>query len=178
MSMFNIVVPAHVLAPHLLLAIRWAQPLDSEKKYPLLGRMRYVWLTEENNVCILLKDGPNSWTEPADREALMAQITTHETYVRHYVYEKDPVYIIAEFKPFEWHPQAGETPVKGDLIAKWVVGQDVDLKAVAAEVPMRYHDIYEFPFDIFETELEHLGTNDEAISLGKDLINKINKIKE
>lgn len=97
MSTFNVVVPPHPLAPLLLRAINWAQPDDPEKKYPLLGRIRYVWTDEEKNVKILLKDGPNSWSE--EQEEIMAQINGHETFISVVVLERDPVYIVATFKP-------------------------------------------------------------------------------
>jgi hypothetical protein len=97
MSTFNVVVPPHKLAPWLLRSINWGQPDDPEKKYPLMGRMRYVWTDEDKNVKILLKDGPSSWSE--EKDELMSQIENHETFVGVEILERDPVYIIATFKP-------------------------------------------------------------------------------
>lgn len=97
MSIFNTVVPPHPIASILLRAINWAQPDDPEKKYPLLGRMRYVWVDEEKNIKLLLKDGPNSWSE--EQEAVMNQVKGHETFLGVEVIERDPVYIVATFKP-------------------------------------------------------------------------------
>lgn len=173
--MFNTVVPPHEFAPALLFAIKWAQPLDSEKKYPELGRMRYAWLTEDGNIKILLKDGPNSWTEPEQREKIMKQIIGHETYVSHYTLERDPVYLVAEFKPV---PDiiTGEKVVDGRKVVEWCIEQDKSVAAALLDAGHRYHTLYEDPFDIFDVELAHLETNYEAKKLGESIVNQINKI--
>lgn len=106
MSLFNTVVPPHPLAPYLLRAINWAQPDDPEKKYSLLGRVRYVWMDKDNNVKILLKDGPESWSE--EKDEVMKQVKGHESFVSVEVLERDPVYLIATFAPLiETHYDRG-----------------------------------------------------------------------
>lgn len=106
MSLFNTVVPPHPLAPYLLRAINWAQPDDPEKKYSLLGRVRYVWMDKDNNIKILLKDGPESWSE--EKDEVMKQVKGHESFVSVEVLERDPVYLIATFAPLiETHYDRG-----------------------------------------------------------------------
>lgn len=98
MSTFNIAVPAHPLAPLLLRAINWAQPDDPEKKYPLLGRMRYVWMTNDyKQIKLMLRDSENSWSD--EKDEIMAQIKGHETFVSVEVSEFDNTHIIATFNP-------------------------------------------------------------------------------
>jgi len=97
MSAFNLAVPPHPLSSLLLRAINWAQPDDPEKKYPILGRMRYVWIDEEKNIKILVRDAPDSWSE--EKDEVMKQIKGHETFVSVEVSEKDSTHLIATFKP-------------------------------------------------------------------------------
>lgn len=174
MSLFNIVVPMHVLSSDLLYAIRWALPIDKESKYPLLGRLRYVWLDENLNVCLLLKDGPTAWTEEENKASILNQITNHESYVSHEVYSEDKVYLIAKFKPITWsikHEDKNYT-IPGDTLINSVIEKDKNIQSAILDEPsiaVRYHNIYENPFAIFKTELEHISTNNEAMEFGKKL---------
>ena len=95
MSIFNSVVKPHQLAPVLTFLIDWGY-----KKYPLAGRIRYVWVTEDfKKIKLLLKDAPSSWSKNPDE--IMAQIKSHEAFVSVEVYKKDPVYLIATFNPIK-----------------------------------------------------------------------------
>jgi hypothetical protein len=94
MSMFNILVKPHFLAPFLLRLINWGQKDDPKQLYPLLGRMRYVWMDEEGNICLMLKDGGNSWSD--QKEQINAQIEGHESFVS--MTEED-VYLYPKFRP-------------------------------------------------------------------------------
>lgn len=96
MSTFNLAVPPHPLSSLLLRAINWAQPDDPDKKYPL-GRMRYVWIDENKNIKLLLRDAPDSWSE--EKEEVMQQIKGHETFVNVKILEKDSTHLVATFKP-------------------------------------------------------------------------------
>jgi hypothetical protein len=97
MSTFNVVVPPHPLGPYLLRIINWAQPDDPNKTYPLLGRIRYAWIDKNKNINLLLKDGPSSWSE--EQEQIKKQIEEHETFVSVETLKRDPVYLVATFKP-------------------------------------------------------------------------------
>lgn len=95
MSLFNMVVKPHPISAHLLLAIQWG---SKDRKYPLLGRLRYVWLSDDyENIKLLLKDGPNSWSE--NQEEIEAQARSHEGFVSYEVVTRDNVYVVATIKP-------------------------------------------------------------------------------
>lgn len=87
MSVFNIVVPLNKATKILLSLTEWGSV-----KYPIMGRLRYIFIKDENYICLLLKDGPNSFTDPIRREELIKQFKSHHLYSHHEVYEKDPVY--------------------------------------------------------------------------------------
>ena len=146
MSMFNTVVPPHPLSSILLRAINWAQPDDPEKKYPRLGRMRYVWIDEDNKIKILLKDGPSSWSE--EKEEIMAQINGHETLVSVEVLERDPVYLVATFNPVMETSYDRSIPID-ELIENIEMFDDTT-------VSNGWPSIHQHPFDIFDEKMEDM----------------------
>jgi len=162
-SIFNTVVKFHLATPLLLRAINWAQKDDPNKTYPLLGRLRYVWLSEDyQNVKLLLKDGPQSWTDPKDREALMAQIKSHETFVSVEVYEEDPCYIIATFRPVLYIP-GYEREFTIDELFEHIKELDQlmeDPRATVAFGKRGAAKITKDPFEIFHEALEGMKGGD------------------
>jgi translation elongation factor EF-1beta len=146
MSMFNTVVPPHPISSILLRAINWAQPDDPEKKYPLLGRMRYVWVDEEKNIKLLLKDGPSSWSE--EQEAIMSQIKGHETLVNVEVLDRDPVYVVATFKPIMETSYDRSIPMD-ELLENLFL---FDETAMSNGWP----SILKHPFDLFDIAMEKM----------------------
>lgn len=127
----------------LLMAINWAQPNDPEKKYPLLGRMRYAWLDENNNIKLLLKDGPNSWSE--EKDEIMKQIQGHESLINVEELERDPVYLVATFKPILETHYERQLPIDG-LMA---MIPEIDEAGISKGHP----SIYTHPFDLFDQAL-------------------------
>lgn len=98
MSLFNHCVLKHPLAPFLLRSILWGQEDDPEKRYPLMGRVRYVYLADNyETICMLLKEGPTSKSK--NKELIWEQIKRHETLVSWGTVKRDRSYIIARFKP-------------------------------------------------------------------------------
>lgn len=151
MSVFNMVVKPHPFAPVLLLAINWAQPADPEKKYPHLGRMRYVWMSEDyKQIKILLKDGPGSWTEEDYQKEIMNQIKGHETFVNVEVDSRENVYLVATFTPVI---DAGyERPLDLDFSKLEEIMREVDEEAVAnGMVPITVD-----PWTIFDNAMKDL----------------------
>lgn len=146
MSMFNTVVPPHPLASILLRAINWAQPDDPEKKYPLLGRMRYVWIDEEKNIKILLKDGPDSWSE--EKEEIISQINKHETLVSVETLQRDPVYLVATFKPVMETSYERNVPVDELLENMDMFNETAGSKG--------WPSIYIHPFDLFDKAMDEM----------------------
>ena len=159
MSLFNMVVKPHPLAPWMLLSIDWSKYSDNPNKYPLLGRLRYVWLDEQHNIKLLLKDGPSSWSEQQDD--IMNQIKTHESFINVVVYEKDPVYIIATFKPIH------DSEIFEDF-------ESIENALSEKGIPSMLKD----PFDIFNEELEKMkngAISDELKAFGERLKEQIEK---
>ncbi len=146
MSMFNTVVEPHPFAPILLRAINWAQPDDPEKKYPLLGRMRYVWIDENKNIKILLKDGPNSLSE--EKDPIMDQIKNHETLVDVKPLERDPVYLVATFKIIMETSYDREIPMDELIENLDSINEAIQLKG--------YPSLLTDPFEIFDKAMEDL----------------------
>lgn len=101
MSIFKKLVPDHELTPFLLCALRWV-PFDPEHKYPLRGRLDYVWMSEDyQTIKLLLRDSDESWSE--QKQETMDQITKHESFISVEKHEADPTYLIAEFRPItDW----------------------------------------------------------------------------
>lgn len=158
MSIFNTVVQPHKLAPILLNYINWAQPDDLEKKYPLLGRMRYVWLTEDyKQIKLLLKDGPSSWSE--EKDEILNQIKTHETFVSVEPLDRDDVYLVATFNPIN----AEEFNVLFENF------KEIEEELVV-EIP-EYVFITKHPFDIFDEEMKKMES-------GEKMSPKIEKLAE
>jgi hypothetical protein len=168
MSIFNTVVPPHPLAPILLSAINWAQPNDPEKKYPIMGRMRYAWLDKDNNVKILLKDGPNSWSE--EKDEIMKQIVGHETFLHAEAYDRDPVYLVATFKPIKETSYSREFPVIEML--------DVINTLDSAGSEKGFPSIYSHPFDLFDRamlDMENGKTTSRMDRLGESIKNMLDQ---
>jgi hypothetical protein len=92
MSIFNTVVPLNKATRILLSLLEWGS-----EKYPLYGRLRYVYIEDGKKIVLLLKDGPSSFTSEEDRQKLVDQFTNHHWYDSHKVYEKDPVYFYVYF---------------------------------------------------------------------------------
>lgn len=160
MSIFNEVVPLHGLAPFLKFGIRWAVP-DLENRYPLEGRLRYLWMGDNSQtIKLLLKDGPDSWSE--QKEAITAQLERHESLISFKTYEKDPVYLIAEFEPlktFEWIPKEAQfyLPVSKIFVnAREVVAATLD-RVTRGEEPSGEISILQDPFDIFHDRVKFMG---------------------
>jgi hypothetical protein len=149
MSLFNIIVPPHPLSPYLLRIINWAQPDDENKKYPLLGRMRYVWLSKDKkSIFLLLKDGPSSWSE--EKEEILKQITTHENYKTHTIPTRDSVYIEAEFTI--------PTNIHCDVCSELMENIDMlDLELI----DKGYASITDNPWDLFDSAMERLQSGDK-----------------
>lgn len=151
--MFNIAVKPLQLAPVFLRAINWAQPDDPEKKYPLLGRMRYAWLSEDlKNVKLLLKDGPDSFSE--EKPEIMEQIKSHENFVSVDVLKRDPVYLVAEFKvPTDHYDSHFKELVLDDFADKMEMIQLLS-KTNGME------SLTKDPFVIFDDVISKLNSND------------------
>lgn len=144
--MFNTVVPPHPLAAFLLRSINWAQPDDPDKKYPLLGRMRYVWMDEDKNVKILLKDGPDSWSE--EKEEIMQQIKGHESFMSVETLERDPVYLVATFKPIHETSYDRNMPVDEFLENMHMFDSTAQSKG--------WPSIHTHPFDLWDKAMEDM----------------------
>lgn len=151
MSAFNLLVPPHLFAPLILQSIEWGQR-DSEK-YPLMGRMRYAWLSEDyKHVKILLKDGPNSWSE--EKDEIKKQIEGHEGFVSYTVLERDPVYVVAEFKPQKDFL----------LLFEKLVGEKVDFPDLEEKLKMTGHPSpTKHPFDIFDEGVKKMEAGDPEV---------------
>lgn len=155
MSTFNLAVPPLTLSPVFLRAINWAQPDDPQKKYPLMGRMRYAWLSEDmQNVKLLLKDGPNSFSE--EKPEIMEQIKSHETFVSVTILERDSVYLVAEFKVLDEHYD--------DNFKKLVLDNfSGKMKAMQNVLVENNHEsLVKHPFDIFDEVMKKLESGDTA----------------
>ena len=146
MSLFNTVVEPHPISPLLVRAINWAQQDDPNQTYPLQGRLRYVWIDKDLNIKLLLKDGPSSWSE--EQEAIMNQIKTHETFVSVEVFDRDPVYIIATFKPIMETTYDRLFPVD-KLILQLSTLDDLSIST-------GLESIFTHPFDIFDRKMEEM----------------------
>lgn len=153
MSTFNLAVPPLSLSPIFLRAINWAQPDDPEKKYPLMGRMRYAWLSEDmQNVKILLKDGPDSFSE--EKPEIMEQIKSHESFVSVTILERDPVYLVAEFKVLTEHFDDNfKKMVLNNFAVKMKAMQNVLLENNS-------ESLTKHPFDIFDEVMKKLEAGD------------------
>lgn len=171
MSIFNTVVPPHPLSSLLLRTINWAQPDDTEKKYPLLGRMRYVWIDTENNIKILLKDGPSSWSE--EQEEIMNQIKSHETFVSVEILERDPVYIVATFTPVMETSYDRSIPID-ELIENIKTFDETTMGN-------GWPSIHQHPFDIFDEKMEEMSTGKQMSpsmeKLGENIKNMLDGIE-
>ncbi len=155
MSMFNMAVPPHMLGPFLLRSINWAQPDDPDKKYPLFGRIRYVWMNEDfTEVKLLLKDGPDSWSE--NKKAIEEQIRNHESFVSLEVLERDKVYIVATFKPLKSlsYDEKSEDTIKNFL--EKVPYVDVIMVNEHGET-----SITKDPFELFDAAMKNLNEGGE-----------------
>ncbi len=170
MSMFNMVVKPHPLGKYLLACINWAQPHDPEKKYPLLGRLRYVWMDEEYKVIkLLLKDGPTSWSD--QQEEITKQINNHESFKDLKVLRRDTVYIEASFYPIL---QYEGCPL---IIEDFLLNiNELDAEGIANGFPSITKD----PFIIFDEELEALknGSKEPTNEMNNLMTNLANKINE
>lgn len=165
MSIFNTAVPPHPLSSLLLRAINWAQPDDPEHKYPLLGRMRYVWVDEEKNIKILLKDGPNSWSE--EKDEINKQINSHESLVSLETLERDPVYIVATFKPLM------ETSYDRGIPMDELLESIFEFDETA--MSNGWSSILKHPFTIFDEAMEKMS-NGEMSPKMKNLAENINSM--
>lgn len=151
MSTFNLLVPPLPLAPVLLRAINWAQPDDPQKKYPLLGRMRYAWLSDDmKNIKILLKDGPDSFSE--EKPEIMDQIKNHENLVSVNALNRDPVYLVAEFNVPDDHY---------DEAFKELILDNFSSKMEKLQKRMPDQSFTKDPFDIFDDEMKKLQSGDQ-----------------
>jgi hypothetical protein len=130
----------------LLRAINWAQPDDPEKKYPHLGRMRYVWMDSEYNIKLLLKDGATSWSEQKDE--IMTQIKGHETLVDVHPLERDPVYLVATFKPVMETTYDRSIPIQELLDNITMFDETAMLKG--------WPSLFTDPFTLFDIAMEKL----------------------
>lgn len=174
MSIFNMVVKPHPFAPILLLAINWAQPTDPKKKYPLLGRMRYAWMSEDyKHIKLLLKDGPDSWTEEEYKAEIMKQIEGHETFVSVNVESRDRVYIVATFTPIA---DAGyERPVDMDYSRFDEIIRTADENAVSDGIV----SITKSPWEIFDqamADMENGKTTPEIENLKESFSDMLGEI--
>ena len=151
MSTFNLLVPPHLFAPLILQSIEWGQP--GSTKYPLMGRMRYAWLSEDyKHVKIMLKDGPDSWSE--EKEEIKKQIEGHEGFVSCTALERDPVYLIAEFKP-----QKNVLELLRDL-----TGLDVDFPDLEEKLKSTGHpSLTKDPFVIFDEGVKKMEAGDPEV---------------
>ena len=161
-------VPPHPVSPILLRMINWAQPEDPNKKYPNLGRLRYVWMSEDYmHIKILLKDGPSSWSE--NKDIIEAQIKGHESFVSLEVLERDPVYVVATFKPLESLPFDNADDIKG--IFKALIKFDDALDKTSPNNSMTID-----PFVKFDKALNDLSSGKTEPT--KEMIDVVNKIKD
>lgn len=150
MSAFNLLVPPLKMAPVFLRAINWAQPDDPQKKYPLLGRIRYAWLSEDmKSIKILLKDGPNSFSE--EKPEIMDQIKNHERFISVEVLERDPVYLVAKFSVPDHHY---------DDEFKNLILDNFSLKMEKLQNIMPEESLTKHPFDIFDEEMKKIQAGD------------------
>lgn len=149
MSTFNLLVPPLHLAPIFLRAINWAQPDDTEKRYPIMGRIRYAWLSEDlKNIKVLLKDGPDSWSE--EKPEIMEQIKSHETFVSVEVLKRDPVYLVAEFKPLDEHyDEHFKALILNNFSVKMKKLQEISPESFTKD-----------PFDIYDEGIKKLESGD------------------
>lgn len=154
MSIFNAVVPLNKATGNLLILLEWGS-----EKYPILGRIRYVYIDKSSNcIVLLLKDGPNSWTTKEERESVINQFTSHHLYSKHEVYEKDPVYFYVYFK-----------------IDETIKAQTDALLKYCASVG---EDIISDPMDLFNLAMERISTGvitESESNLAKEIENKIIK---
>ena len=156
MSLFNLVCEPHPLAPYLLKTIEWGQPTDEKKRYPLLGRLRYVWLSEDyTKIKLLLKDSPNSWSE--ESEQIEKQIKSHETYINHNILDRDNVYYEAEFKPLT------------DYIDFF--NEIIELDNLMIE--KGWPSITKNPFDIFDEKMKSINEDTLSNNRIKDNMTKL-----
>lgn len=179
MSLFNTIVPPHRFARILLNVIRWGQPItiDGKQKYPLMGRMTYVWMSEDySTIKLLLKDGPSSWSE--QRQEVMDQIRNHETFVSVNTDKKDDCYIIAEFKPIP----VDELEHLPDDIKDSIDGFMMHIEELDRHhTEMGEHPITKHPMVIFDEQMEIMKSlppgvmlNEEVAAVANHLNNLIN----
>lgn len=203
MSLFNKLVPRHPLSTFLLIDTRWGVSCDPDKKYPLTGRLRYIWMGEDyKTIKLLLKDGESSWSQ--QKEEISLQICNHENFISVKHYEKDPVYLIAEFglsKDYSWVERVDpkDRSIKfgfsmdeeGDEIFKKVTSKGIcsmtpELIRTIQEGDDAikedgYPSILEDPFDLLERELANtkmLGEKGIISSTAKEIIDQIEKAVE
>ena len=168
MSIFNSIVKPHLVAPILLRSIEWAQDDDTEKKYPLLGRIRYVWMDEDyKNVKILLKDGPTSWSD--NKEEIESQIKRHESLVSYRVLERNTCYIIAEFRPLNINRDKSIDRMMENM-------RSIDEK-ILSENKFPY-SLTKDPFDIFDEAMKNLESGkievpEEIVKVFEDIKRKL-----
>jgi len=149
MSLFNLAVKPHPFAPVLLRSINWAQPDDPHKKYPELGRMRYAWLSEDfKHVKLLLKDGPDSWTDKEWQSHMDKQIRSHEGFVDVKVCERDRCYLEVTIDPIV---DAGyERTIKFDNFQDMM--RDANAEAMSAGFP----DLTTDPWTLFDRAMDDI----------------------
>jgi len=165
--MFNVIVEPHKLAPYLLRAINWAQPDDPEKKYPLLGRLRYVWMSQDyTRVKLLLKDGSQSWSE--EKEEIMNQITSHETFVSVEELERDPVYLVATFEIVK-----DAAYDRGKSITEQITDPEFMKSLDGDFVQAGLESVVTDPFDIFDKGMANLGSNEKAARMMKEVMSQV-----
>ena len=88
----------HPLTPFLLRSILWNQEDDPDQRYPLKGKLDYVWMEDDyETICLLLREGPKS--PSTERKAIVQQIKGHETLKAFKVVDHYPSYVVAKFKP-------------------------------------------------------------------------------
>lgn len=162
MSTFNLVVPAHPLAPLLLRAINWAQPDDPENKYPVLGRMRYVWMDKDKNIKLMLRDAPDSWSE--QKSEVESQIKGHETFIGMEISTKDSTHIVATFSPVMETSYDRSIPMDEFL-------DNIDLFDESAQ-SKGWPSIYKDPWELFDEALERMKNGEltpEVAKFGEQL---------
>jgi len=168
-SLFKACVGPHPLATFLLRSILWGQDDDPDKKYPLKGRIRYVWAKDNyDTVAVLFKEGPLS--NSPEKKDIWKQIQSHETLIEWYPVERDRTYLIAKFRPiFPSYATSG----KGSELLNEVMFNLEEKDKVTQRIAKEKFEIDSFqsllddPFDIFDNYLRSHNLSDLGMDFNK-----------
>jgi len=178
-SLLNHCIKTYPLAPFLLRAILWGQEDDPEKKYPITGRVRYVWLEDNyETICLLLKNGPKS--KSPDKKEVWKQLERHETLIEWRTVERDPSYIIARFKPiaFSYAMQGKGSDFFNELMFNLQKYDQRSMQIAKEKIGIDFQSLLDNPFDLFDKHLAKYDLSDLSMDYNKMALSLKEKVLE